>query len=252
MTNKIRKAVTSVMSCVIALSMLTGCGGGGNAGGGSSATPTAQSSAAQTAAASSQASQSSAASVGIKATDYVLGFQKYLCAGDKEAAQAVKLESGLMEQIEEVRDKFNMDGILGGSLENNMAEMVDPETVKDFGNALQSVLARVKATATEESQSGDVTKVKVSADCIDFTSVFTGAIAGELENLTGDASEEDTKKAVDNMIHAMADALYNYDFPEERESATVELKKSGDSWIFVDADEAGSAIMGLILKADLK
>ncbi|MBR5336614.1 MAG: hypothetical protein IK152_01375 [Lachnospiraceae bacterium] len=233
---RIKKTVTSILAVCLALFMMAGCAAPAGGAGGSSA---------------AAAVSSSQAPKEIKATDYVLAFHKYLCTGDKKAAEDVKMQSDVMKEIEEVRSKMdNIGELMAESLDSDMADLVDKNSVTEFASALSGVLSRVTATATEESSSGDKVKVKISSDTIDMTSIGQAAVIGAIAGLTSASSKEEISKAVNKILISMADGLYKYEFPKEKKSAVVEVKKSGDSWEFVDYDEAGTAITELILSME--
>ena len=234
----IKKIASLILAFCLAAAMMAGCAAPA-AGGSSSA------SAAVASSSSSQAPKE------IKATDYVLGFHKYLCTGDKKAAEDVKMQSDVMKELEEVRSKLdNVGDLMAQGIGGDMANLIDKQKVADFAAAMTSALSRITATATEESSSGGTVKVKIESDCIDMTTLVQGALLASIGSLTSNSSQEEIKKAVDNILVALTDALYKYEFPKEKQSAVVEVKKSGDSWEFVDYEEAGKDITALIISMD--
>ena len=231
--NKIRKTGAAIISLILAMAMLAGCAGGGNAGGSS--------------AAASSAAASSAAPKQISASDFVLGYHRYLCTGDQKIIEEIKLPADLTKELDEARAKFdNITELVKESLDADVSNLIDEKALKNFMDAMTGVLAKVKATA-EESANGDVVTVKLSSDTVDFATIGQTAIVGALSGIDLNGGEEALKKAMQKIFDAFADGLNKYEFPKEKKSCTVEVKKSGDSWTFVDADKATTDITSLVL-----
>ena len=208
-----------------------------------------------------QASSSAAASVAsaapstvavkeIKATDYVLAFHKYICTGDKKAAENVKMQEDVMQKLGEARSQMdNVDQMITQSFDAKTLSMLDKDAIKEFVSAFTSLLSRVQATATEVSSSGDTVKVKITSDTIDFQSMLSGVIAETLTGIDPNGGDAEMKKMMNQMMMGFTNACNNYKFTE-KQSATVELKKSGDTWKFVNLDKDGTAILGTVIKMD--
>ena len=210
----------------------------------------ASSSAAASAASAASAAPSTVAVKEIKATDYVLAFHKYICTGDKKAAENVKMQEDVMQKLGEARSQMdNVDQMITQSFDAKTLSMLDKDAIKEFVSAFTSLLSRAQATATEVSSSGDTVKVKITSDTIDFQSMLSGVIAETLTGIDPNGGDAEMKKMMNQMMMGFTNACNNYKFTE-KQSATVELKKSGDTWEFVNLDKDGAAILGTVIKMD--
>ncbi|MBR5336612.1 MAG: hypothetical protein IK152_01365 [Lachnospiraceae bacterium] len=250
--NRVKKTLALILASFLALSMMAGCAGGGNTGSSAAVSSAAGSSVAvSSAAVSSAAASSTVAAKEIKATDYVLGFHKYLCTGDKKIADDLKLPEDFVKEMDKARSEMdNITELLKESVDADTSKLIDDKSIADFAKAFSGLLSKVSATATEESTKGDVVTVKLSSDTIDMSTIGQNVLVSAFAGFDSKGGDEQVKKLMEKIFSSFTEELNKYEFPKEKGSCTVEVKKKGDSWEFADSEKAMTDITGVIIKMD--
>lgn len=240
MSKSIKRIVRSILAVALSAALLAGC-------------------AAPAAPASSSSSQ---APKEIKSTDYVLAVFKLLTTGDDSAAKEAKVSDSLIKEFKENRDKTvniaeEIKKAAGDGFDISM--LFDEKTLKEFSDALLNLLKNVKSTAEEESSDGSVAKVKLSSNYIDFNEVIKKLESSDvIKNLDPNSVNFDITDItaltdlITKVFKVLKDELANYKFSDKMKSVVIEVKKSGDSWEFVDKDKAINDMTSILFEADIQ